>query len=442
MKWLSRQFNRLLRWLQRLFKPNRRLHPHIPSSQSHIQQTSQGACNLIIGQMSGGTAIESIEAQTVHFGATIYQSNQKANENQEASKQVFQEKYDDPLQGLNALVTLMQLPEVRRSVTTFSVVFEAACQQINVIANYKALHDLLHTLELDCYDGIIQESKRLLEKSTVPVSLIDDSLGSKKLLKGAKRIEDSTVLYNLIRHDITLQNLLVGIQKIAALETISVQEIRWLANLKEAQMELHTAIEERELHRLPQSIKILKRVLAIQPSRINTNLVAAARSLRLPNLVNTMQLIIEKFVDVPLKKEKLQHFQQGFKSLEALNSRLEALIAGHDNWQVFDLELRRIEDNLSQDINELKASWPDLLERTMELANPSTDQWIVIFQQDIQDLDIAIQGEDEIIIRQCFHVFRRRAKESFYQIDVALKDLCEELREVGGALVLVLRIIE
>jgi hypothetical protein len=61
MKLLVKQFNCLLSWLQRLFKPKRRLHPSVPSSQNHIQQTGQGDRNQIIAQMSGGTAIANLE---------------------------------------------------------------------------------------------------------------------------------------------------------------------------------------------------------------------------------------------------------------------------------------------------------------------------------------------------------------------------------------------
>ena len=59
MSWLTRQFNRLLRWLHRRFDRNRRARsPHpIPMAQTHIQQSSQGDRNQVIAEMSGGTAI-------------------------------------------------------------------------------------------------------------------------------------------------------------------------------------------------------------------------------------------------------------------------------------------------------------------------------------------------------------------------------------------------
>lgn len=440
MRWLTQKINCLWYWLQRLFKRQRRARLPLTNdpltSKNHIQQNSQGDHNQMVAQMLDGTMISSIKGRVIHIGAKIYQFDQ------EAGKQVFQEKYGDPVQGLNALAVLMQLPEVQKSVTTFRIVFEAACQQIDIIANYKALHDLLHRLELHCHNGIVQESKRLSENSKTLDSLIEHGLPLRNLLRGIQKIEDSTVLDNLIDHDLTLQNLLRGIQKIAAIETISTHDEQWLTDLQKAQIELHTATEKGEIEYLRRCIWLLNRVLAIQPSRINIQLAAAAQSLRLPNLVNTMQSIVEKLADANLDQEKLQQFQQGVKSLGALNSQLTTLVIEHDNWQIFDLELRRIEANLEQDINELEMSWPDLLERTKGLLNPSNDQWIVTFQQDSQDLDTALKGQDPLITQRCFRVYCRHAKEHFYQVDLALKRLCDELREVGGAIASVLRIIE
>lgn len=60
MKWFIKKIRRLLRWLRRLFKPKRRLHPLIPSSQNHIQQTVHGDRNQIIAHMSAATAINNL----------------------------------------------------------------------------------------------------------------------------------------------------------------------------------------------------------------------------------------------------------------------------------------------------------------------------------------------------------------------------------------------
>ncbi|WP_017302004.1 hypothetical protein [Nodosilinea nodulosa] len=116
--------------------------------------------------------------------------------------------------------------------------------------------------------------------------------------------------------------------------------------------------------------------------------------------------------------------------------------APHDYWQEIDLELRRIESNLDQNLVELEMSWPDLKARSDRLFDAGADQWTLAFQQDSQNLDMALKAQNPIKIKRYFRLYRRRARERFYQVDVTLKRLCEELREVGEPLASVLRIIE
>jgi hypothetical protein len=377
-----------------------------------IDQTVRGEHSQVLGQMSGGTAIGNVEGQ-IH----IYQADP------ETIKRIVREElrlppqeYGDPVKvGLNALAELLQVPEVNSAVITFRVDFQAACEQINIIANYKALHDQLHTLEFQCYAGIIQE---------------------------AKRFPDETALDILSDHELTLQNILAEIQDIAGRETISTKEVLWLQDLSFAQAELHGAIVDLNIRRLQKTVWSLNRVLAIQPSRINSQLNEAARTLRIKALLAAMQAIWTKLAESNVNQKKLGQFQQGVEGLAVLNERFDALIRAHDYWQEMDLELRRIEGNLEKDLIELEMSWPDLKEKTAVLFNPAGDQWAVNFQKDSQNLDAAFDAQNPAKVKQYFRRYRRKASDRFFQVDVVLKRLCEELREVGEPLVSILRMIE
>lgn len=381
-----------------------------PQEPSSIDQTVQqsGKFGLNIGQ-----------GQNIHIGDTYQQIDP------ETIKQIIREELRLPQKdygnsvglGLTALAELMHHPKVRSAVITFEADFRAACRWIDIIANYKELHDLLHTLEFQCYSGIIQESKRFLD-------------------------QDETALDILIDHELTLQKILGEVKDVAGRETIATRELLWLKDLERAQAELHSAIEELDIRRLQRTIWLLNRVLAIQPSQINTNLNAAAKALQLPALVNAMNDIWKNLVESNLNQEKIQQFQKGVDVLAELNQRLAALVLGHDYWQGFDLELRRIEGNLDRDLIELEMSWPDLKERTEVLFDPTADQWTLAFQQDSQNLNAALSAQNPAKIKRYFRMYRRRASERFYQVDVTLKRLCEELRDVGEPLVSVLRMIE
>ena len=263
-----------------------------------VEQHVQGDRTQTVGQLSGGAAFASVEGQQIHIDNRTYQADP------ETVKRIVREElrvadkdYGEPVsQGLNALVELMQVPAVKDAVITFRVVFQAACDQIDVIANYKALHDLLHTLEFQCYGVIVQAARRFPD--------------------------DELALEDLMEYELTLQDLLAELQQVAAQETIATNEVRWLAELQKARAELNSAIAQLELGPLKRTIWLLNRVLANQPDRINTKLTEAARSLRLPDLVEAMQFVAEHLAGAQLDAQKLHQFEQGVEVLEALNQRL------------------------------------------------------------------------------------------------------------------------
>jgi hypothetical protein len=318
--------------------------------------------------------------------------------------------------GFNTLIELMQLPEVYSTVITFRVDFHTACEQINIIDKYKAVHDLLHTLEFQCYSVIVQEAKRFPD--------------------------DEIALDNLRDYEANLQEILHSLQDIVQQESTVITGDRWLKDLKLARHQLQEAIEELDMQKLQNAIRILNRVLAIQPSQINTKLNTAARVLHLPSLVNAMTKMWEKLSASNVQQEKFQQFQEGVNAFSNLNSRLDALVKAHDYWQKLDLELRLIEANLERDLAELKDSWHYLKEWTASLFDQQADEWTMSFQQESQKLDAALDNQNPIMIKRHFRMYRRRASDRFFQVDVTLKHLCEELREIGVPLESILRMIE
>lgn len=254
---------------------------------------ANGAGSVVIGGNASNATIVTGDGNTI-----VYSADESLIELViETIKRTIQEElplrqreYGNPVsQGLNVLTELMQYPEARSTVITFRVNFQAACEQINLIAHYKDLHDLLHNLEFYCYNGIVHELTRFSN--------------------------DELSLDILTEHELTLQKILREIQEVVDRETIITNDVSWLQDLERAQIELHIAIEETDNRRLQQSVRLLNRVLAIQPSRLNTNLNSAARTLRLPTLVNAMNLIGEKLAVAELNQEKMQRFQQGVEML-------------------------------------------------------------------------------------------------------------------------------
>ena len=378
-----------------------------------IEQSTSGNQNQTLGQMSGGTAIANAS------NVTINQADPEAIKRivRDELRVANQVEYGEPVRrGLLALAELMKLPEARDSVVKFQVDFEAVCGQIEAIANYKLLHDLLHTLELQCYNLIIHEARRFPD--------------------------DDEAVDSLMEHQMNLQDFLAQAQALAARETIAAREMSWLKELQQANSELEAAIEELDGRRLKRTIWLMNGILAIHPSQINTRLNAVAKQLRLPTLLSAMGLIWEQLQAAEVDGEKLGQFQTGMAMLSQLNTRLGALVIAHDVWQGVDLRLRLIETSLKTDTFELEMSWPDLQSQAQELFDPEMDAWTVAFQKTVEQLDGALASQNPTKVKSGFRRFRRKAGERFFQVDVTLKRLCEELREVGSPLATVLQMLE
>lgn len=318
--------------------------------------------------------------------------------------------------GLNALSDLLKEPEVHESVNNFRRDFQAARDRIHVISQLKELHDLLHNIEILCYLPITREAK----------GFPDNELA----------------VDNLSLHHLKLQNHIERIRAVRQRSSQTVETFIWLTQLENAEETLDEAISTLDSHKLRQTISQLHRIIANQPTRINTQLNQAARVLRLSDLIESMAAIQRKLSDADVNSQKVKHFAGGIEALTDLENRLAVLVISHDYWQAMDMDLRLIETNLDYSQMELEVAWPDLKNRVKPWFDEHQDRWTTLFQRDSQNLDAAIAENNPAKIKKYFRLYRGRALERFYQVDVTLKRLCDELSKVGEHLATVLEALD
>ena len=317
--------------------------------------------------------------------------------------------------GLVALEQLMQDAEVREAVGDFQSDFKGAASQIEVLGLYKDLHDLLHTLQFQCYKGIAQEAKRFPEDESSREILAD--------------------------YELTLDTLVHRLEDVSARATAANVELGWIQDLRDANKELNAALEQAISKPLGRTIWLMDRVLAVQPSQINTRLNTAARALRLSDLVEALTLLRDKLTGVGLDPAKLKAFSDGIDALVALQQNLTALVTEHDRWQAVDLDLRRIQVNLRSDLLELELSW----DRVKSMTDPlccSQEPWAADLRATSDALAKAIAAQDQTKERQTFQRLYAQAADRFYRVDTSLKRLCESLRMIAEPLNTLLRILK
>ena len=316
-------------------------------------------------------------------------------------------------ESLKALIQLMQAPEVREAVVAFQTDFQAACEQIKVLNDYKRLHDLFQGLE-NRYQLIEYDRRRL------PA----DELAWESL---------ATL------HEPEIQTVLGEVLEIAGQASFGADEV-WVRQLSQVRAELPGAVDSFDLARLNLATSRLQRVLAREPSRINTLLVAAAGALRLDALVKAMSTVRDSVAQHEL--EAVRQLESGVESLGNLATRLETLVSRHNVWQTMDDELRRIEAMISYDLLELELTWPDLKIVSQGLSGASQESWAIALKEVEIKLEEALTAKDPVRIRQFFRRYRSQASRRFRQVDYELLTLCQELYKIGESLNLILKVIQ
>jgi hypothetical protein len=324
--------------------------------------------------------------------------------------------YTQPLsQGLLALAQLMQSPVVRSAVAAFRADFEATREQVGAVGNYKDMHDLLHKLQLQCYNPILQEARRFPD--------------------------DEIARENLEDYGFTLEGIIEELKQTASRASFASHETAWIEELSQAGRELARATQEADAKRLRRAILLVKRVLDLQLSQINTRLNDKARALRLAVLMDRMSCVRDSLDHPGLPAERISQFEAGLESLDGLNQRLMGLVREHDLWQNVDSELRMIESFLEQ-MDELELLWDGITEKTRLVCTDNREAWATSMGRISVDLEGAIGARDPVNVRRHFRRFRREMDNRFYQVDSSLKGLCDELRQVGEPLDSILEIME
>ncbi len=315
--------------------------------------------------------------------------------------------------NLGVLPKLMETPEIKAEVLKFRTDLTTANQQIDILGDYKDLHDLLHDLQFRCYNVLVREVPRF---------------------PGEEAACD-----NLMSYEIVLQEIVDRLRHLSKRSSLSPVDTLWVEEIIQAQQKFHQAVEELEKVPLEECIRLLKHVIAMQPSKFNQYLNTAARDLRLDTIVQIMNSIMVRLRHLDVEPVKIEQFNKGVESLTELNQRLANMVNNHDRWQAIERELNRMEDVMEYTLKEVELSWPYLQRMIAPLCQDSNEEWVQALQQDAQKLDKAFTEQNPPKIKIYFSRYRQRAGTRFYLVDKELKELCGELRKIGEPLTSVLQ---
>ena len=304
---------------------------------------------------------------------------------------------------------------MREAVVSFRTDFEGTSEQIDLMNDYKLVHDFFQELE-NRYNLINNDLKRLPG--------------------------DDYAWENIAINEPELQGKIKDLLQAAQSPTFMREEPRWPQQLATVSERIRTGTEEYDYEVLRKGVNLLYRVLNRYPSRINAQLVSTAGQLRLDSIEEAMVTICNNLLEetaITLDHHILEEVQNGVMALGGLDERLNELVKEHNAWQEIDDEVRRVKSSIGIGIEELEDAWFDLEPMTRNIINGHQDEWAESLNKITDTLDEAISDQGIVTVRRTFLRYQSQMGRRFRQVDLELLTLCQELQHIGESLDIVLR---
>jgi hypothetical protein len=322
---------------------------------------------------------------------------------QDTSSQVQSTSPDASLQPARLYAESHEYTESEFNVlkTTFMIDFKKCFSQIQLLSGRKDLHDQLHELQF---------------KFFTPVSAIFAD----------KCISIDHQLQSILReYCFNLSDIHENLAEIASNNrTIPERELIWIKDLEKAHADFDEGIGSIDSARVHAAIASIDTVLARWPSRINTQLAEAARDLPLVELAKKLQLLCDKSTTFK------QQLGEKACELERLGSTVSTLAAIHDDWQMFDEDLRLLEATVTQSLRDIEVIWPALKDKAANLYVVNPGSWTQRFKHLTGEIDLALQTRDLALAKGHFIRFTSAARDRFYLADQNLKHGCSMLQQI------------
>ena len=224
----------------------------------------------------------------------------------------------------SAASALIELNRIQHKKIVFDTIqsyrtdFEVTRKQIDILSRFKELHTCLHQLQL-MLTAI--KSEVSLERKIDTEAIVNLATYASRLTEMAKSAR--TKAAGLAPQD--RRNQLVWIDKFDAL----------LVEMSDAAQPARRDVVREKILSIHGR---LGRLLKYMPD-INKRLIETAKIVRLDGFVETMNQIVKWLGDTSADDAMVRNFLDGSAAVDMLRSRLDGLVAEHDEWQWLNTEL-------------------------------------------------------------------------------------------------------
>jgi Trypsin-like peptidase domain len=287
--------------------------------------------------------------------------------------------------------------------------FEATRKQIDKLSRYKEIHNCLHQLQfkLSAIKSAIDrnpfDNDTILNLASYASDLADLARSASDQAAGLGPQDKSDQQELITEFDSATNDMVDAAQPLD----------------KEAVHKKMLAIYAR-----------LLRLLKFAPD-VNRKLVETARFVRLDGCAETMNLITKRLDQLTQDELLIAKFVGGSVSVEMLRSRLDGLVAEHDEWQWLNTELETAMTSASYQPQMKFLRWISFSDRLAGLCNINRNEKVLSKVRPIIEAWIAKpppEPTDQNVIDRYnynFWSFRDLCLKRFVKVDDDLNDLCD-----------------
>jgi hypothetical protein len=283
--------------------------------------------------------------------------------------------------------------------------FHASLAQIDVVKDYKDLHDNLHDLQFAWFP--------LVRKK---VAGLPDAKGA---------------VYELRSHERDLRSVVGKLNDTLKKNKVNAGEKVWVDDLEVARQNLKAGVDspEPQMDLINAAMAKASQVLETQPTFINGSLMRAVGALRLPRLIEIVQTVFDESILKKPTPEMVRKFEQGIQELKQINEDLTSLAKEHDTWQRNEGKINMIR-SIASSLGAFEVLWTQLKSELSPLYQNSTEEWAGDLRTDEASLDQACRDKNIETVTQWFDLFSKDAKERFWNVDKLIKERCEALVQI------------
>jgi hypothetical protein len=306
--------------------------------------------------------------------------------------------------SLDVVKAKLDDPAVRNLVAPHREELLQLMDGIEVLANYKRLHDYLQTIQLTHQLQMVSDMQRLrsdeIAGTTLDAHLFDLNDLCGKALEAAKALPDTAA--------------------------VRAAELRWIDKLKLVIDQIRRAVDGLDDREGARQLRALRLLIRPESYRINGLLSATADRLPLERLISTIADVVKATTNGGAATVELR---DGLQSLQNMLPQLKGRVAEHNQWQDIEREFILTDEftelGTPDSVQDFQDAWPAMKQSVAALAGTEpAAAWAVKSQTLATSIDTNLSA-DLGKARTGFTVFRRTLQFHFFEVDRALRNQCE-----------------